>query len=106
MTMTKTDMVRMICEKMDFASKKSTEIVDQVFGTVKETTEDGKKTKIPGFGILVVRHKRPRKGRNPKTGEEMAISGRRVVTFNPSNGLRKALNKEEGSEIRSAFQGG
>jgi integration host factor subunit alpha len=106
MTMTKADVVRIIGEKMGFTSKESTEIVGQVFGTLKETMEDGKKIKIPGFGIFVVRHKRPRKGRNPKTGEEMAISGRRVVTFKPSNGLRKALNKEKGSEIQSAFQEG
>ena len=104
MTMTKADMVRIICEKMGFASKKSTEIVSQVFGILKETMEDGKKIKISEFGVFVVRHKRPRKGRNPKTGEEMVISGRRVVTFKPSTVLRKALNKKEGSEIESPFQ--
>jgi integration host factor subunit alpha len=106
MTMTKAEVVRIICEKMGFAPKESTAIVDQVFGILKETMEDGKKIKISGFGNFVVRQKRPRKGRNPKTGEEMLISGRRVVTFKPSNALRKALNKKEGSEIVSPFQQG
>jgi integration host factor subunit alpha len=102
--MTKAEVVRIICEKMGFTPKESAEIVDQVFGILKETMEDGKKIKISGFGNFVVREKRPRKGRNPKTGEEMVISGRRVVTFKPSTLLRKALNKKEGSEIQSPFQ--
>jgi integration host factor subunit alpha len=104
--MTKAEVVRIICEKMGFTPKESTEIVDQVFGILKETMEDGKKIKISGFGNFVVRQKRPRKGRNPKTGEEMVISGRRVVTFKPSNVLRKVLNKREGSEVQSPFQEG
>jgi len=94
MTMTKADMVKIICEKMGWALKESTEIVEQVFDIMKETLEGGEKIKISGFGNFVVRQKRPRKGRNPKTGEEVVISGRKVVTFKPSNVLRKALNKE------------
>jgi len=94
MTMTKADMVKIICEKMGWALKESTEIVEPVFDIMKETLEGGEKIKISGFGNFVVRQKRPRKGRNPKTGEEVVISGRKVVTFKPSNVLRKALNKE------------
>jgi len=94
MTMTKADMVKIICEKMGWALKESTEIVEPVFDIMKETLENGEKIKISGFGNFVVRQKRPRKGRNPKTGEEVIISGRKVVTFKPSNVLRKALNKE------------
>jgi len=94
MTMTKADMVKIICEKMGWALKESTEIVEQVFDIMKETLEGGEKIKISGFGNFVVRQKRPRKGRNLKTGEEVVISGRKVVTFKPSNVLRKALNQE------------
>ena len=94
MTMTKADLVKIICEKMDFALKESTEIVDQVFDIMKETLEGGEKIKISGFGNFNVRTKRPRKGRNPKTGEEIVISGRKVVTFKPSLVLRKALNQD------------
>ncbi len=96
--LTKADLVKIICEKMGLASKESAKIVDQVFGILKETLEGGEKIKISGFGKFVVRQKRPRKGRNPKTGEELMISGRSVVTFKPSIVLRKALNKTEGSE--------
>jgi integration host factor subunit alpha len=105
MTITKADMVKIICEKMGFASKESTDIVDQVFGILKESLEGGEKIKISGFGNFVVRQKRPRKGRNPQTGEEMVISGRRIVTFKPSLVLRKALNQEVlSSELSGATQ--
>ena len=94
MTMTKADLVKIICQKMGFALKESTEIVEQVFEIIKETLESEEKVKISGFGNFVIRAKRPRKGRNPKTGEELVISGRTVVTFKPSFVLRKALNQE------------
>jgi len=102
MTVTKADLIKAICEKMDWALRESTEIVEQVFDILKETLEGGEKIKIHGFGNFVVRRKRPRKGRNPQTGEEVTISGRRVVTFKPSIVLRMALNKTEGSEVQSA----
>ena len=94
MTMTKADLVKIICEKLGWALKESTEIVEQVFEIMKETLEGGEKIKIAGFGDFNRRAKRPRKGRNPKTGEEIVISGRRVVTFKPSLVLRNALNQE------------
>ncbi len=94
MTMTKADMVKIICEKMGFALKESMEIVEWVFEILKETLEGGEKIKISGFGNFNIRAKRPRKGRNPKTGEEVVISGRKVVTFKPSLVMRKALNQE------------
>ena len=79
---------------MGFALKESTEIVDPVFEIIKETLDGGEKIKISGFGNFNIRAKRPRKGRNPKTGEEMVISGRKVVTFKSAPMLGKALNQE------------
>ncbi len=93
MTMIKADLVDIISEKVGFTSKECIEIIDQLFDILKETLENGEKIKISGFGNFVVRQKRSRKGRNPQTGEELVISGRRVVTFKPSNVLRKGLNK-------------
>ncbi len=96
--MTKADIVRIIGEKIGITAEKSTEIVDQLFATLKESLESGENIKISGFGNFNVRTKLPRKGRNPKTGEELMISGRTVVTFKPSALLRKALNENHGSE--------
>ena len=84
MTMTKADLVQIVREKIGFGTKESTEIVEQVFEIIQESLESGEKVKISGFGNFVIRAKRPRKGRNPKTGEELVISGRRVVTFKAS----------------------
>jgi integration host factor subunit alpha len=90
--MTKADIVETIYEKIGFSRKESAEIVDLVFDLLKETLGSGNKVKISGFGNFVVREKRSRKGRNPQTGEEIQISARRVLTFKPSQVLRKALN--------------
>jgi integration host factor subunit alpha len=91
--MTKADIVEVIHQKIGFGRKESTEIVEQVFEIIQETLESGEKVKISGFGNFVVRQKRPRRGRNSKSGDEIVISGRKVVTFKSGNVLRKALNK-------------
>jgi integration host factor subunit alpha len=93
--MTKADIVEAIYEKIGFSRKESAEIVDLVFDLMKETLENGDKIKISGFGNFVVREKRARKGRNPQTGQELEISARRVLTFKPSQVLRKTLNTGE-----------
>ncbi|OGP52423.1 MAG: integration host factor subunit alpha [Deltaproteobacteria bacterium RBG_13_51_10] len=90
--MTKADIVETIYGKVGFSRKESAEIVDLVFDLMKETLENGEKIKVSGFGNFIVREKRSRKGRNPQTGEEIQISARRVLTFKPSQVLRKALN--------------
>jgi integration host factor subunit alpha len=105
MTMTKAEVAKISCQKRGFASKESTEVIEQVFEILKETLEGGEKVKISGFGNFVVRQKRPRRGRNPKTGQELVISGRRVGTFKPSPVLRKVLNQEvSSSELSEASQ--
>ena len=91
--MTKADIIEQIYEKVGFSKKESAEIVELVFDTMKETLEKGEKIKISGFGNFVVRHKRPRIGRNPQTGQEIEITARRVLTFRPSQVLKAALNK-------------
>jgi len=91
--MTKADLVETIYEKIGFSRKESAEIVDLVFDLMKETLESGEKIKISGFGNFMVRQKRSRKGRNPQTGKEIQITARRVLSFKPSQVLRKALNE-------------
>lgn len=93
--MTKADIIEQIYEKIGFSKKESSEIVELIFDTMKETLERGEKIKISGFGNFIVRKKRPRVGRNPQTGEEIEISSRKVLTFRPSQVLKQALNKAE-----------
>ena len=105
MTITKAEMVKIICEKIGLGLKESTEIIEQLFEIMKETLEGGEKIKISGFGKFAVRQKSPRKGRNPQTGGELIISGGKIVTFKSSPVLRKVLNQEVSSlEISGASQ--
>ena len=93
MAMTKAELVEIVCEKTGFTRHESVEFLEQVFAIMKETLGKGEKVKISGFGNFVIREKKPRKGRNPKTGVQLTISARRVLTFKPSLVLRKVVNK-------------
>lgn len=90
---TKAELVSDICDKCSFPRLESAQILEQVFQILKETLEKGENVKISGFGNFSIREKRPRKGRNPQTGEAVTISGRRVLTFKPGAILRKAVNQ-------------
>ena len=92
MTMTKADIVERIYEKVGFSKKEATEVVEAIFELLKKRLERSEKVKISGFGNFVVHTKRPRKGRNPQTGAEIIISGRRVLSFKPSQVLKKTIN--------------
>ena len=92
-TMTKAELIESVYEKIGFSKKEASDIVEMVFDTIKATLEKGQKIKISGFGNFVVRHKRPRVGRNPQTGQEIEITERKVLTFKPSQILKMALNK-------------
>ena len=70
-------------------------IVENVLEIMKSRLEQGEKIKISGFGNFIVREKRPRRGRNPQTGDQITIDGRRILTFKPSNVLRRLLNESK-----------
>ena len=95
MAMTKAEIVERIYEKVEkdgFSKKEAAEVVEAIFEVIKRHLERGEKVKISGFGNFVVHTKRPRKGRNPQTGAEIVISGRRVLSFKPSQVLKKTIN--------------
>ena len=90
--MTKADIVEQIYEQVGFSKKESAELVEKVFETIKDTLSQGEKVKISGLGNFVVRPKNARKGRNPQTGDEIIIVGRKVLTFKASQIMKKSLN--------------
>ena len=90
--MTKAEIIARIYEKVGFSKKEATDVVEATFEIIKGRLEKGEKVKISGFGNFVVNSKRPRKGRNPQTGGEIIIVGRKVLTFKPSQILKKNLN--------------
>ncbi len=94
--MTKADLVEAVYAQLEAGSRvskrESSELVELVFDTMKETLGSGDKVKISGFGNFIVRHKKPRVGRNPQTGSEITISERRVLSFKASQVLKGSLN--------------
>jgi len=92
--MTKAEIVERVYEKIGFSKKEASDVVESIFEILKRTLEQGEKVKISGFGNFVVNRKRARKGRNPQTGAEIVISGRRVLTFKASQVLKKSMNPE------------
>ena len=90
--MTKADIVECIYERVGFSKKEAADVVESIFEVVKLRLENGEKVKISGFGNFVINEKRPRKGRNPQTGDEIVITGRRVLTFKPSQVLKRTIN--------------
>lgn len=90
--MTKAEIVEAVYERIGLPKKESAETVDGVFELIKETLEKGEAVKLTGFGNFQIREKNARKGRNPKTGEEIMVTARKVVTFKPSTILREKVN--------------
>ena len=90
--MTKAEIAKVIHERLGLSGKEAKQMVDAVLDVLRSTLERGEDVKISGFGHFMVRDKRPRRGRNPKTGEDMLIESRRVVTFRASQLLKKRVN--------------
>ena len=90
--MRKADIAEIITEAAGIQKTESMEMVEQVLDLIKAMMQQGEVVKIAGFGNFVVRNKGERKGRNPRTGEEIAITPRRVVTFRPSALFKQYVN--------------
>lgn len=97
MALTKADMANTLFEEVGLNKREAKEFVDAWFETIRETLERGEQVKLSGFGNFQLRDKNQRPGRNPKTGEEIPISARRVVTFKPGQKLRSRVEAYAGS---------
>jgi len=93
--MTKADLIEKIFEKIGLSKKESQEIIEIIFDTMKQTFIEGESVKISGFGTFNIRQKMSRRGRNPKTGEELEITPRRVITFRTSTQLKSVMKKQD-----------
>jgi len=88
MALTKADLVEKLLVETELNKRDAKLLVDQFFEEVKTALEDGRAVKLSGFGNFDLRDKKQRPGRNPKTGEEIPITARRVVTFKPGQKLK------------------
>lgn len=92
MALTKSDIVAKV-HSLGFTQKKSTEVIESLIETIKDSLSVGDDVLVSGFGKFCVKNKRPRRGRNPATGEDLMLKERRVVTFKCSGKLREQINK-------------
>jgi integration host factor subunit alpha len=92
--MTKADIARAVQEKASLAMKEATDAVELVIATLKETLAEGETVKFSGFGTFLVRKRGEKKGRNLKTGEEIPVKARWVVTFKASEQIKAVVNDE------------
>ncbi len=88
MSLTKADIAERLFNEVGLNKREAKEFVDAYFEIIREALESGENVKLSGFGNFQLREKNQRPGRNPKTGEEIPISARRVVTFRPGQKLR------------------
>jgi integration host factor subunit alpha len=92
-SITKAELAFELTEKLGLTNRESKEIVDILFEEICVALERGEDVKLSGFGNLVLRYKKERPGRNPKTGEQKLVSARRVVTFRPGQKLKTRLEQ-------------
>ncbi|MBP5214977.1 MAG: integration host factor subunit alpha [Alphaproteobacteria bacterium] len=92
-TVTRVSITEAIYEEVGLSRKYSGDVLDMVIEEMKSELASGNDVKISSFGTFGLRKKRARTGRNPKTGKEAAITPRTVISFKPSQILRKAVNK-------------
>lgn len=92
-TLTKADMVEHIVHSLNLTHQEGRLLVDNFFEELSQNLIEGNEVKLSGFGNFELKDKRPRPGRNPKTGEEVTISARRVVTFKAGQKLRQMVDE-------------
>ena len=93
--LTKKDLVNIVYMQLGFSKNISEIIIDDFFLTIMETIKKEKKLKISNFGTFLIREKKQRIGRNPKTNEKKIISNRKVVLFKPSKKFKEFINLKE-----------
>jgi len=100
MTLTKADLADLLFEKVGLNKREAKDMVESFFEEVRGALERGEGVKFSGFGNFQLRDKPQRPGRNPKTGEEIPITARRVVTFHASQKLKSIVDqKYHGKQI-------
>ncbi len=96
--LTKADMAEQLFEELGLNKREAKEVVELFFEEIRQALAEDEPVKLSGFGNFELRHKSQRPGRNPKTGEEIPISARRVVTFRPGQKLKARVEAYNGGQ--------
>lgn len=91
-TITRSDVAETIYEEIGLSRKDSSDILDMILEEITKELVSGHDVKLSSFGTFSLRNKKARMGRNPKTGVSAEISPRRVISFKPSQVMRKTIN--------------
>jgi integration host factor subunit alpha len=91
-TLTRADLSEAVYQEIGLSRSESAQLVEQVLDMMSDAIVDGQNVKVSSFGSFIIRKKGGRIGRNPKTGQEVPIEPRRVLTFRPSQILRDRIN--------------
>ena len=91
MALTKADMADWLFDELGLNKREAKELVEMFFEQIRDSLAENRPVKLSGFGNFDLRDKSERPGRNPKTGEEIPISARRVVTFRPGQKLKQRV---------------
>ena len=97
MALTKAEMAERLYEDVGLNKREAKEFVDAFFDVLRDSLQQGRQVKLSGFGNFDLRRKNQRPGRNPKTGEEIPITARTVVTFRPGQKLKERVETYTGS---------
>ncbi|PCK10118.1 MAG: integration host factor subunit alpha [Alteromonadaceae bacterium] len=97
-SLTKADLAEKLYEELGFNKREAKEIVELFFEEIRDCLENNEQVKLSGFGNFDLRDKKERPGRNPKTGEEIPITARRVVTFRPGQKLKARVEAYAGTQ--------
>ncbi|MGY2486478.1 integration host factor subunit alpha [Cupriavidus sp. CP313] len=95
-TLTKAELAEMLFDQVGLNKRESKDMVEAFFDVIREALEQGDSVKLSGFGNFQLRDKPQRPGRNPKTGEVIPITARRVVTFHASQKLKGLVEERAG----------
>ena len=103
-TTTRSTLSEAVFKNVGLSRNESATLVDSVFGEILKSLINGDDVKISSFGTFVVRQKKERIGRNPKTGQEVPITARSVVTFRASNVLKSKVNLRNKKNIEVSIK--
>ena len=95
-TLTKAELAELLFEQVGLNKREAKDMVETFFDEIRNALERGEAVKLSGFGNFQLRDKPQRPGRNPKTGEEIAITARRVVTFHASQKMKNMVDQVAG----------
>ena len=98
MTVTKNSLIEVIHNEVGLNKREAKEFIEEFFESIKTLLEEGNDIKFSGFGNFILRDKTARPGRNPKTGEDVTITERRVVTFKSGLKLKNQLEAYDGDK--------